>query len=353
MELSNESLRILECLEQPAFIADTSAIVHANGTALQIGIKSDMALKDLLDEEISHITAENTRAFFSLKYKDVQYMVTAAQIDDVRLFIMAQSDEYKQLQVLLRAAQQLRVPLASLTSTVNRLKDQQPADSDPQTTKLIQRTSKHLMSMQRTILNMSDATLFLKDRSDKKETADAASIIREVSEKLVQHFNHTDINITYSGPEEPIVCSIDKSIIERAVYNMVSNSLKAESRNVHIELTKKNNMMHLSVSDDGCGISEADKSRILSRFNESPAWNMQHYGLGLGMLIVHAAASTHKGTLLIADVQPHGCKITLTMAIEKDTLLLKQKPLLIKVDPLGGADPLLLELSDILPPSDF
>ncbi len=353
MNLSDDSLRILECLEQPAFIADDSLVAYANASAQQIGITVNKPLKELLGEAASHISADNARAFFPVEIQGLQYTVTAAQIDELKLFIMAQSDEYQQLQTLLRAAQQLRVPLASLTSTVNYLKDRQAADSDPETTKLVQKTTKHLLSLQRVIRNMSDASLFLNDRSDKKETTDAAAYIREICEKLIQHFENTAIRITYSGPNDPIVCGIDRSLVDRAIYNMVSNSLKAESKNIHVELSKKGNVLHLSVSDDGCGITEADKSRILSRFSENPVWNMQQYGLGLGMMIVHAAAAAHKGTLLISDIKPHGCKITITMSIEKETLLLKQNPVLIRVDPLGGADQLLLELSDILPSTDF
>lgn len=353
MELSNESLRILDCLDQPAFVADNTMIVHANGKAQQIGITATSSLTDILGESISHITPNNDRAVFTVQFQEIQYTVTASQIGNLKLFIMAQSTELQQMQVLLRAAQQLRVPLASLTSTVNYLKDQQSNNSNPETTKLVQRTTKHLLSLQRVVRNMSDAPLFLNNRSEKKETTDVASYIQEICEKLSQHFENTAISITYTRPAEPIVCSIDRTLIERAIYNMVSNSLKAESRNIQIELSKKGNVLHLIVSDDGCGISEADKSRILSKFNENPMWNMQHYGLGLGMMIVRAAAAAHKGTLLIGDVNPHGCKITMTLSIEKESLLLKQNAVLIRVDPLGGADQLLLELSDILPSADF
>ena len=134
---------------------------------------------------------------------------------------------------------------------------------------------------------------------------------------------------------------------------MVFSEICLYIRRILYYLKKVNKNLLLTVTDNGCGMSDEQKAAILSHFREQPSWNAQSYGLGLGMMIVYAAAKAHNGTLLISDVQPHGCKITLSMAIEKSDAVFRQKPVGIHVDPLGGADPLLLELADVLPAKDY
>ena len=71
------------------------------------------------------------------------------------------------------------------------------------------------------------------------------------------------------------------------------------------------------------------------------------------MLIIHAAAAYHNGTILIADADPKGCKVTITFEKKEATGLLRQETSVIKTDSLGGADHLLIELADHIRPDDF
>ena len=146
---------------------------------------------------------------------------------------------------------------------------------------------------------------------------------------------------------------MNTDLIERAFYNMISNSFKARSKNIHIDLKYNRTALQLTISDDGYGINNEDKAELLSKFKKEPSLDFSSRGLGLGMLIIHAAAVAHNGTVIIADAEPRGCKITLTMDIQDNHLTLRQNTAIFPQDPLGGIDHMLIELAEFLPENNF
>ena len=201
---------------------------------------------------------------------------------------------------------------------------------------------------------MSDVPELFKSRYFKRKSVNVFKFVDEICEKSAANFSNSVLNITYSIPKESMYCSIDTELLERAIYNMIANSVKAQSKNIHIDLKQQRDILQLSVSDDGYGMINEQKSKILTKFKEKPALNFSDRGLGLGMLIIHAAAFSHNGTVLITDVEPRGCKVTLTIQITgKGQMQLSQNPVFLNFDPLGGVDPIVIELAEFLPPENF
>ena len=59
----------------------------------------------------------------------------------------------------------------------------------------------------------------------------------------------------------------------------------------------------LSVADDGPGILEADRARVLERFVQLDA-SRSIRGTGLGLSLVAAIADLHNARLVLADNEP-------------------------------------------------
>ncbi len=72
------------------------------------------------------------------------------------------------------------------------------------------------------------------------------------------------------------------------------------------------------------------------------------YGIGLGLVLIRAAAALHGGTVLVDHPAGTGTRITMTLAIRPVTGKELRSPML-KVDYAGERDHGLLELADILP----
>jgi len=109
--------------------------------------------------------------------------------------------------------------------------------------------------------------------------------------------------------EPEVKTSIDKNAFVSVITNLVGNAVKytAPDRQVTISVGRQNDKAMLCVSDNGCGINDADKRRIFERFyragNEE---TRSSKGTGLGLYIVKYILQRHKATINVKNNAPRG-----------------------------------------------
>ena len=103
---------------------------------------------------------------------------------------------------------------------------------------------------------------------------------------------------------------VNRQVISQAVSNLLDNAIKYASLGGHeqgaqigLELAENNNRIEIIVSDNGPGIPEADRERVIERFVRLDASRSQP-GAGLGLSIAAAAARLHDGQLRLEDNAP-------------------------------------------------
>jgi len=104
---------------------------------------------------------------------------------------------------------------------------------------------------------------------------------------------------------EPITTSGDALLLAQAVGNLIDNAVKYTQTRVTVEATllRDAKQILICVSDDGIGISDAEKPRVTERFYRSHS-SRGTDGVGLGLSLVAAVAKLHGGTFEMADAQP-------------------------------------------------
>jgi signal transduction histidine kinase len=106
----------------------------------------------------------------------------------------------------------------------------------------------------------------------------------------------------------------DRDMIQQAVANLLDNALKFSPAGGRIGIAGAAGSGHnlrITVSDEGPGIPEADRTRAAERFFRGEQARSTP-GSGLGLSLVQAVATLHGGTLLLADNGPGLCA-TLTL----------------------------------------
>lgn len=96
--------------------------------------------------------------------------------------------------------------------------------------------------------------------------------------------------------EDGVVVLGDEGFLARVVDNLVSNALKFSpaSSQVRIAAWRNGGDALLTVTDEGAGIPEAERSRVFGRFvRGSGAGGAE--GLGLGLSLVHEVVTWHRG----------------------------------------------------------
>ena len=106
-----------------------------------------------------------------------------------------------------------------------------------------------------------------------------------------------------------------RHLLAQALTNLIENALKYAGRGVvtvGLSRDAETGRARLSVSDQGPGIPEGDRQRVLQRFVRLEGARNRP-GSGLGLSFVAAVASLHEASLELEDMNP-GLRVSLELA---------------------------------------
>nr|WP_246373266.1 ATP-binding protein [Chelatococcus caeni] len=151
---------------------------------------------------------------------------------------------------------------------------------------------------------------YLRDtyRKEDVERTDIASTLQTICSE----FADVGFDVTYRGAKR-LVVDCKPLAITRAVTNLCDNATKF-ANTVKVELGTHAGKVIIDVVDDGPGIPEADRRRVLEPFFKGDAArNDANSGFGLGLSIVAEIVQAHGGELELRDRQPNGLVVRLML----------------------------------------
>lgn len=121
-------------------------------------------------------------------------------------------------------------------------------------------------------------------------------------------------------PEAPVRVMGDVTLIEQAVSNVVGNGVRHGHDGGHVAVVLeglRDGGFRLRVFDDGPGIPEEERTRILERgFRGNAARTRAPEGQGLGLHIAHHVARVHGWSLSLGPSEHGGLEVCFTFAGE-------------------------------------
>jgi signal transduction histidine kinase len=121
----------------------------------------------------------------------------------------------------------------------------------------------------------------------------------------------------------PLPVSGDPVLLAQALSNLIDNALKYAPQNSSVEVVVERHgaTAEISVSDNGPGIDEAEKSKVVERFYRGDA-SRGTPGVGLGLSLVQAVAKLHGTALELRDNRP-GLRVVLILSADESKVLLR------------------------------
>lgn len=159
---------------------------------------------------------------------------------------------------------------------------------------------------------LRESLRYLRDDHNREtaETVDLASMLQTICNE----FSDIGHNVSYSGPNR-LPARFKPVALTRAVNNLCENAVKFGST-VEISLGVVAETVVIEVADDGPGIPEALRSRVLEPFYKiDAARSVDSAGFGLGLSIVSEIVQGHAGTLEFLERQPHGLIVRLKIPL--------------------------------------
>jgi signal transduction histidine kinase len=102
------------------------------------------------------------------------------------------------------------------------------------------------------------------------------------------------------------------------LVNLVDNALRhtPPGSRVDIRVEQRADRVHLSVNDNGPGIAEADRQRVLERFVRLNPQDAT--GSGLGLAIVANIVQQNGGLLTLASSPPGGLSVRVSLSAHQE-----------------------------------
>ncbi len=131
-------------------------------------------------------------------------------------------------------------------------------------------------------------------------------VLKELSPLAIAKRQECEANI---APD--IYVTGNKEALSIMVRNVVDNAIKYTPEQGHINVILKNDGT-LSVSDNGAGVSDNDKEKVLERFSRG---DTKSQGSGLGLAMVKWACDLHGADLSLSNNEPKGLIISIKMDV--------------------------------------
>ncbi len=347
MSERNEITGMLDLMTAPGFCVQNQKITALNAAAQGLLLREEMDISELLVTGSQEYAAYTGGCLYlTLSIGGMVTGATVIRMGDADVFILEQEDDQAELRSMALAARELREPLTNVMITADRLFPLTAQEADPKVKEQVARLNRGLYQMLRILGNMSDACSTVSHQ----EICDITAVTAEVMEKSAVLLEQAGITMTYAGLSKPAVTLADREQLERALLNMLSNALKftPAGGTVKVQLRRKGNLLSLSVTDNGSGIADNILNNLFRRYLRQPGLEDSRFGIGLGMVLIRNAASSHGGTVLVDRCGRKGTRITMTMAIRQSGDTTLRSPVL-RVDYAGERDHSLLEFSETLP----
>ncbi len=150
--------------------------------------------------------------------------------------------------------------------------------------------------------------------------ADVIDIARDVVELYEPFAEEAGVALQFEG-EGPFLVMASRELIGQALANLIDNAIKYLPENadethqpaVMVGARLSKDHVELVVADNGPGIPESDRERVLERFVRLET-SRTRPGSGLGLSLAAAVARLHGGTIRLEDNAP-GLRVVLSLPI--------------------------------------
>lgn len=132
---------------------------------------------------------------------------------------------------------------------------------------------------------------------------------------VCDQFSDLGHSVEYAGPARLTVPCRPRAL-GRAVTNLVDNASKYGAH-VQVTLSQGRDRIRIEVRDDGPGIPDDEKLRVIKPFYRSDPARQEVRGFGLGLAIVSNIVQAEGGTFVLLDNEPRGLRAVITLPAEK------------------------------------
>ena len=228
--------------------------------------------------------------------------------------LVAETERLKN-DLLSAVSHDLRTPLASITGSAAALMDQPGLDPNARTV-LLRTIREEGERLGRLVADLLDLTRIESGAvTARREWYPVEELVAATLGRLEGVLAGRAVRIDM--PEEMLLVSIDPTLMEQVLVNLVENAAKYTPPGSPIAIAAGStaNAAWIEVRDRGPGIAEGQEERIFQKFYRA-ADGQRAGGTGLGLAICRAILHAHQGRITAANLDGGGAVFRITLPLD-------------------------------------
>jgi two-component system sensor histidine kinase SenX3 len=254
-----------------------------------------------------------------------EFEVSVSPLNDEGMVLVLISDQSEARRIdavrrdfVANVSHELKTPIGALgllSEAILGAKDQ--PDAVVKFASRMQMEAKRLTDLVQEIIDLS--RLQSSDPLQKAFDVEASDVVREAVAQAALSAESRKIIVEIGELEDATVIG-DRDQLIMAVLNLVENAINysPENTKVSVVVKVKEELLEISVTDQGIGIAEGELARVFERFYRvDPARSRMTGGTGLGLSIVKHVALNHGGDIKVWSKEGVGSTFTLQLPIAR------------------------------------
>jgi two-component system sensor histidine kinase SenX3 len=314
-----------------AIVDDSDHVLAASRNCVAMGLVANDRISPVelkaLNREVQRLRITQTRDVTisrnGSRLGEWEARLQVSPIDENLSLVIAQDlSEERRLNDVRRdfvanVSHELKTPVGALSLLAEAI---QAADTDIEQVRHF--TSRMQIEVKRLTAMISDLVALSQVQGDaplrNSAPVEVSSIINEAVDATKISAEQKNIEVVVA--DEISVGQIfgDEDQLNVALNNLLSNAIKYSPSNTRVGVgaRKNDDMIEISVTDQGPGILESDLSRIFERFYRvDPARSRDTGGTGLGLAIVKHVCANHGGDCVVWSQVGQGSTFTLRFPV--------------------------------------
>ncbi|MFO6496594.1 MULTISPECIES: cell wall metabolism sensor histidine kinase WalK [Bacillus] len=292
-----------------------------------LGIEDEYSFEDLVEQQDSlllEIDQEERTSVLRVNFSVIQK--EHGKIDGL-IAVIYDVTEQEQIdqerrEFVANVSHELRTPLTTMRSYLEALAEGAWEDPNiaPRFLNVTQNETERMIRLVNDLLQLSKF-----DSKDYQFNKEWVHFIRFFS-LIIERFEMTKeqhVDFITHLPDRNLYVEIDPDKITQVLDNIISNALKYSPEGGHItfsvDVNEEEELLYISVKDEGVGIPRKDVEKIFERFYRvDKARTRKLGGTGLGLAIAKEMVQAHGGDIWADSIEGKGTTITFTLPYKEE-----------------------------------
>ena len=207
------------------------------------------------------------------------------------------STHYATAGIISNITHEFKTPIATIGAALEGINNFNVTDDKEKTKRYVDMSSKQLSKLNLMVEKLLEtATLDSESLNLKKEKTDIVMVLTSVINRYQTHNLNKTINIIFEN--KSLIANVDVFHFENAINNILDNAVKYGGDTITVDLISINESFEITISDNGSGITKANKDRVFEKFYRVPKGNTHDVkGFGIGLYYTKTIIDKHNGII--------------------------------------------------------